>query len=141
MTFLFVIFIDLYVGRSHLAASPSVGKTRNSISFRYFFKDVARIRDLTTTKKVITRTIQIQFTLVPLVSIDITYVLLQNWVHQIIHNAVKKNQMAQGILFLNARNKTKKFSVVEFPNFDLNHFQFMNTFKNIVKQMLSSGKC
>ena len=82
-------------------------------------------------------TIQIQFTLVPLVSIDITYVLLQNWVHQIIHNAFKKNQMAQSFLFLNARNKT---IVGEFPNFDWNYFQFMNTFKNIVEQMLSNGK-
>ena len=76
--------------------------------------------------------------MVPLVSIDITYVLLQNWVHQIIHNALKKTQMAQGFLFLNARNKTIVF---EFPNFDLNHFQFMDTFENIVEQMLSNGKC
>ena len=37
--------------------------------------------------------------------------------------------------------KQKNVSVVEFPNFDLNHFQFMNTFKNIVEQMLSNGKC
>ena len=35
----------------------------------------------------------------------------------------------------------KKFTADEFSNFDLNHFPSMNTFKNIVEQMLSNGKC
>ena len=57
-----------------------------------------------------------------------------------IDNAFKKkpNGLRNFISKCEKQNK-KKFSVVEFPNFDLNHFQFMNTFKNIDKQMLSNS--
>lgn len=65
--------------------------------------------------------------------------LLQNWVHQIIHNALKKNQME--IYSWMRETEQKKFTADEFSNFDLNHFPSMNTFKNIVEQMLSNGKC
>ena len=123
---------------------------KQEILFRsvIFFKDVAGIRDLTIKKKVITRNIcrnceQFKFSLpwyLWLVLISLI-VLLQNWVHQIIHNALKKPKWPKEFYSWMRETKQKNFSVVEFPNFDLNHFQFMNTFKNIVEQMLSNGKC
>ena len=122
---------------------------KQEILFRsvIFFKDVARIRDLTT-KKVITRNIcrnceQFKFSLpwyLWLVLISLMYSYRIGYNRSFI-TPYKKPKWPKEFYSWMRETKQKNFSVVEFPNFDLNHFQFMNTFKNIVEQMLSNGKC
>ena len=149
MTFLLrnLLFLLIFMWDAAIySASPSVGKTRNNMSFSYFFFRRSKDSWPYNKKKVITRNIcgnceQFKFSLpwyLWLVLISLI-VLLQNWVHQIIHNALKKNQME--IYSWMRETEQKKFTADEFSNFDLNHFPSMNTFKNIVEQMLSNGKC